>query len=77
MVWQKTNSIGLIIPDINNPFFPALVKGIERRAKELGYSLILCSTENDKHEEAEALALLRSKQVDGIILSFRCTAKMP
>lgn len=70
LVWQKTNSIGLIIPDINNPFFPALVKGIERRAKELGYSLILCSTENDKHEEAEALALLRSKQVDGIILSF-------
>lgn len=70
LVLQKTNSIGLIIPDISNPFFPAIVKGIERRAKELGYSLLLCTTDNDKQEETEALALLRSKQVDGIILSF-------
>lgn len=70
LVLRKTNTIGLIIPDINNPFFPEIVKGIERKAKEEGYSLILCNTDNSKEEEREALALLRSKKVDGIILSF-------
>ena len=70
LVLRKTNTIGLIIPDINNPFFPEIVKGIERKAKEEGYSLILYNTDNNKEEEKEALALLRSKKVDGIILSF-------
>lgn len=70
LVLKKTNSIGLIIPDINNPFFPEIIKGVERTAKKLGYSLILCNTDNDKNEEKESIALLRSKQVDGIILSL-------
>lgn len=70
LVLRKTNSIGLIIPDINNPFFPEVIKGVERTAKKLGYSLILCNTDNDKIEEKESIFLLRSKQVDGIILSL-------
>ena len=70
LVLKKSNSIGLIIPDINNPFFPELIKGVERTAKKLGYSLILCNTDNDKIEEKESIFLLRSKQVDGIILSL-------
>lgn len=70
LVLKKTNSIGLIIPDINNPFFPEIIKGVERTAKKLGYSLILCNTDNDKTEEKESIKLLRSKQVDGIILSL-------
>lgn len=70
LVLKKTNSIGLVIPDINNPFFPEIIKGVERTAKKLGYSLILCNTDNDKKEERESISLLRSKQVDGIILSL-------
>jgi len=70
LVLQKTNSIGLIIPDVSNPFFPEVIKGIERKAKEAGYSLIFYNTNNDKKEEKEAITLLRSKQVDGIILSL-------
>lgn len=70
LVLKKTNSIGLIIPDINNPFFPEIIKGVERTAKNRGYFLILCNTDNDKKEERESINLLRSKQVDGIILSL-------
>jgi len=70
LVLQKTNSIGLIIPDVINPFFPEIIKGIERRTREMGYSLILYDTDNNKKEEREAIKLLRSKKVDGIILSF-------
>lgn len=70
LVLKKTNSIGLVIPDINNPFFPEIIKGVERTAKNLGYSLILCNTDNDKKEEEESISLLKSKQVDGIILSL-------
>lgn len=70
LVLRKTNSIGLVIPDINNPFFPEIIKGVERTAKKLGYSLILCNTDNDKKEERESISLLRSKQVDGMILSL-------
>lgn len=70
LVLQKTFSIGIIIPDLSNPFFPEIVKGIQRKAKKLGYSVILYDTDNNKKEEKEAVTLLRSKQVDGIILSF-------
>lgn len=70
LVLQKTHTIGLIIPDINNPFFPEVIKGIEKKSKELGYSLIFYDTDNNKEDEQEAIKLLKSKQVDGIILSL-------
>lgn len=70
LVLQKTKSIGLVIPDVSNPFYPELIKGLGRKAKEKGYSLILYDTDNNKAEEEEAIRLLRSKMVDGIILSL-------
>lgn len=70
LVLQKTNTIGLIIPDVSNPFFPEVIKGIEKKCKDIGYSLILYDTDNDIKEEEKAINLLRSKQVDGIILSL-------
>ncbi|WP_255361541.1 MULTISPECIES: LacI family DNA-binding transcriptional regulator [unclassified Candidatus Frackibacter] len=70
LVLKKTYTIGLIIPDISNPFFPEVARGIEDKAKELGYSVIFCNTDNNKEEEREAIELMRSKQVDGMILSL-------
>lgn len=70
LVLDKTYTIGLIIPDISNPFFPKLAQGVENKAKELGYSVIFCDTNNKISEEIEAIELLKRKKIDGIILSL-------
>lgn len=70
LVLSKTYTIGLVIPDISNPFFPEVSRGVENKAKSLGYSVILCDTDNDIKEEKRAIELLLSQKVDGIILSF-------
>ncbi|QJW46029.1 LacI family DNA-binding transcriptional regulator [bacterium BFN5] len=64
---QESRSLGLIIPDIENPFFPALVRGVEDYAQEKGYALILCNTDGHSEEEAKYIKFLLSKQVDGIL----------
>jgi len=69
LVIRKTNTIGLIITTILNPFYPELAKGIEDKAMELGYNIILCSTNYDLKLEKYFINILRSKGVDGIIFS--------
>jgi LacI family transcriptional regulator len=66
---KSTKSIGLIIPSIENPVFPALVKVIEDMAKKYGFSIILCNSDGILEEEAKYVQLLVEKQVDGIILN--------
>lgn len=65
----STKVIGVIIPDITNPFFPAIVRGIEDFLKKKGYSLILCNSDQDIEEEKKLLKLLYSKNVDGVIFT--------
>jgi LacI family transcriptional regulator len=69
LVRKQTHSIGLIIPDISNPFFPQVASGVEDGAKEKGYSIFLCNTNYESDQEARYLQLLIEKRVDGIILS--------
>jgi len=70
LVLRKSNVIGFIVPDIMNPSFPELARGVVNRAKEYGYSVMFFDTNHDSRVEKEAIRLLQSKQVDGIILSF-------
>jgi len=65
---KKTLSIGLIISDITNPFFPEIVRGAEDVAKKEGYNIILCNTDEDVTTGISSLNLLREKRVDGLIL---------
>ena len=67
---QKTNTLGLIIPDISNPFFPDIARGVEDTANKKGYSVIFCNTDNKEKKEKEAIELMKEKQVDGILLSL-------
>src|ERR1700722_44396 len=48
---DKTNMIGMIIPDITNPFFPAVVRGAEDAAFGSGYRLVLCNADNNLTKE--------------------------
>jgi len=65
---DKTNMIGMIIPDITNPFFPAVVRGAEDVAFSNGFRLILCNTDNDHAKELVHLNELKTYLPSGLIV---------
>jgi len=69
MVTKKTKTLGLIIPDIRNPFFTEIAKGAEDKANELGYSIFFCNSDDDLEKEITYIRNLIDKQVDGIMLA--------
>ena len=66
---QRTHTIGMIVPDIGNPFFPIVVRGAEDAAQRHGYNLLLCNSDDSLDKEERAVELLLSKRVDGILLT--------
>src|SRR5437868_9932000 len=68
---RQTKTVGMLIPDIANPFYAKVVRGVENVLKEAQYSLILGSTYNQIEEQSRYLTVFRSKQVDGLLL-FIC-----
>jgi LacI family transcriptional regulator len=69
LIKQKTQTIGMIVPDIANPFFPMVVRGAEDAALKQGYHLLLCNSDDSLQKEESAVELLLSKRVDGILLT--------
>lgn len=61
-------TLGLMMPNLANPFFGEIAKSVEDRARELGFSVIMCSTEYDAEKEAWYFTLLQKKRVDGVII---------
>ncbi|BDG62356.1 LacI family DNA-binding transcriptional regulator [Caldinitratiruptor microaerophilus] len=68
LVSKATHTLGLLLPDITNPFFPAIARGVEDAAARAGYAVILCNTDRDPAHEEHYLAILRQRQVDGLVL---------
>ncbi|MFN3755976.1 MAG: LacI family DNA-binding transcriptional regulator [Flavobacterium sp.] len=66
---QKTNTIGVIIPNILNPFFAKVFSGIEKTANDKGYNVITYISNESYKKEKDALDLLSSGTVDGFIIS--------
>lgn len=67
LIIGRTKIIGLIIPDISNPFFPELARGVEDKANVSGYNVIFCNIDDDLEKEEKCLEMLAEKMVDGII----------
>ncbi|GHT63526.1 catabolite control protein A [Bacteroidia bacterium] len=65
----KSETIGLVVPSISDTFYSSITKEIEHEAEKLGYSLIICSSESEKEREIRMINMLKSKQVDGIIIA--------
>jgi LacI family transcriptional regulator len=65
---KHSRMIGLVIPDICNPFFPQLARGAEDAAWECGYSLVIFNTDDQVQRELQALDTLRSRRIDGVLL---------
>jgi DNA-binding LacI/PurR family transcriptional regulator len=65
---NQTSMLGMIIPDITNPFFPAVVRGVEDVAFKHSYRLVLCNTDNDPGKELSYLNELRSYRPAGLLV---------
>jgi LacI family transcriptional regulator len=66
---KKTRTIGLMLPDIINPFFPGILKGVEEVAMNNDYAVIFCSFDEQKEKESVYSEMLKDRWVDGIIFS--------
>jgi LacI family transcriptional regulator len=68
LVTKSTQTIALLLPDITNPFYAALVSGIQQYALLHDHTMLLCTTEGDPEREEQYLELLHAKQVDGALV---------
>jgi len=66
---QATRTIGLLVTDIENPYFPQLVRAVEDRAHASGYALLLGNGTDDPEREAAYLESLASRRVDGLVIA--------
>jgi len=69
LVKGASGALGLLVPDITNPFFAEITKGVEEVARERGFGVVLCTTENEPAREEEYIKLLRRKRVDGLVIA--------
>ncbi|HET7388619.1 MAG TPA: LacI family DNA-binding transcriptional regulator [Nocardioidaceae bacterium] len=65
----KSRTVGLVIPDLTNPLFPPIVRGIEDVLSPAGYSALIVNTDNDPERERAQVNSLRSRQVEGLIVA--------
>jgi LacI family transcriptional regulator len=66
---RATRTLGLIVTDIENPFFPQLVRAVEDAAHDLGYAILLCNAADDPERETDYLDLLVDRWVDGVVIA--------
>jgi DNA-binding LacI/PurR family transcriptional regulator len=64
---QQTRTIGVVVSDIRNAFFAAVVKAIEDEARANGYTVLICNADEDSAKEEAALQLLLDRKVSGVI----------
>lgn len=66
---KKSNTIGLVIPDISNAFFAGIARSIEIESYNLGYRLVVCNTDEDQDKEINLVETLLRRKIDGLILA--------
>jgi LacI family transcriptional regulator len=66
---NQTYMLGMVLPDVTNPFFPQIMRGAEDRALERGFLLVTANTDEQIERERRIVSALRSRRVDGILLT--------
>jgi len=66
---HRSHTVGVLIPDLTNPLFPPIVRGIEDVLAEAGYTALIANTDNDEERERDRFEALRGRQVDGFVLA--------
>jgi LacI family transcriptional regulator len=75
LVWRRPFALGLVIPDITNPYFPAFARGVEDRVRERGYTLVLGNSAYDAEREQSYLELVRARQLAGAISAWATSSR--
>lgn len=71
---QRTGTLGLVVPDIANPFFSEVARGAEDRASAANHNVFVCNTDESPQNELVILEALEKKRVDGLVL---CSSRLP
>jgi LacI family transcriptional regulator len=66
---QRSLTLGMLAPDLTNPFMPPVVRAVEEALERAGYTLIVANTDNEPRREAQALQTFASHQVEGLVLA--------
>lgn len=69
LVTSKTNTIGIVLPDISNPIFGALTKGINSYCQKKDYTVLVCESGGEKEKEIKLLKRLADKKIDGVLFA--------
>lgn len=75
LVTRQSRTLGLVLPDIVNPFFPEIARGAEDKARQARYSIIICNTDDNLEQEDKYIDILTEKMVDGIIFAHSADRK--
>ncbi len=65
----RSGTIGLVLPDLTNPLFPPIVRGVDDELAAAGYSALIVNTDNDPERERKLVSSLRSRNVEGLIVA--------
>ncbi|XHS77714.1 LacI family DNA-binding transcriptional regulator [Burkholderiaceae bacterium UC74_6] len=66
---SETKTVGVLVPNVQNPFFGELVCGVEEACRQAGYSVLICNSDNDPRHQQQYMRTLLEKRVDGLLLS--------
>lgn len=77
LVRKETHTVALVVPDISNPFFPEMARGVEDMANQSGYNVILCNSDDNMQKEIEYCRVMRTRRVDGIIFGMVASETSP
>lgn len=69
LISSKTELIGMIVPDVSNPFFGPIVRGAETTARKAGFRMLLCNSESDLRLERDYVSDLVAHRVEGLIIA--------
>jgi DNA-binding LacI/PurR family transcriptional regulator len=67
LITGRTGNLGIVVPDLNNPFFTGVLKGVQARARQADYSVFVADSDEDRATEEQLLRAM-AKQVDGVIV---------
>lgn len=70
---RRSRNVGLVVPDVSNPFFASVARGIEDAAHDAGYNVFLCNTDENAEREINAIHSLEAQRVDGMLL---CSSRL-
>lgn len=70
---SRSNLLGVVVPDLTNPLFPPIIRGIDDTVGDRGFSAVIVNTDTDSDREVQQVTALRARQVDGLLV---CTATL-